>query len=115
VVDKFFHKNGDKMNSDLYDVHTVALALNLGEVIFDSFQPQTEELNNQLFLIAWKILFQTAIDEQKLDKSINYYVFSHDEKVDDPYSMPEYSRSFPDNLGAKIEKVINLNNYKALK
>jgi len=95
------------MKSNLYDVHTVALALNLGEVIFDSFQPQTEEINDQLFEIAWQILFQTDIDQTKLDNSINYYVSHHDEVVEDPYSMPEYSRSFPDDLGAKIEKMIN--------
>ena len=95
------------MNSDLYDVHTVALALNLGEVIFDSFQPQTEELNNQLFLIAWKILFQTDIDEQKLDKSINYYVSSHDEMIDDPYSQPGYSHCFPDDICEQISKKFN--------
>ena len=95
------------MISDIYDVNTVALALNLSEIIYNSFPESTDEIYNQLFSIAWGISFENDIDHQKLDKSINYYVSSHDEIIDDPYSQPGYSHCFPDDIGEQISKKFN--------
>jgi hypothetical protein len=80
--------------NNYYEAGFVALSLNIGEFVGEGFEPQTEELFNEMFDFVMEKLGHTY-DSNKLDASTAYYLEDSVEEREDVYSCPEYCFEIP--------------------
>jgi predicted metal-dependent HD superfamily phosphohydrolase len=85
---------------DIYAPELVALAINFGEYIYDSYEPDSEQLYNQLLTAALSKVGYNDLSMEKLGRSIGYFLLPHEREprnddVVDIYSLAQYSADFP--------------------